>query len=491
VVALSGAVLMSLELLGSRVLAPRYGSSIYVWGALITVFLTALAAGYALGGRLADRRPDAAVLSAILSAAAVLILPAVQWGQPLLAELNRAGWDVRWSALLASVVLFLPASLAIGMVSPFAVRLAVRHVEGVGSVAGGYSALSTAGSIAGTLLTAFVLIPSFDVRTLLLLLAATLAGCALIVMRDRLSLALGIGAAIACATAGLAGRPAEASLARTLLYKDTAYHHIVVSELERTRYLRFDNLVQGGVRLDDPGRSVVAYEEGLFVPWAIRPGIRTVCQIGLGPGSFARVLSRLMPEVSVDSVEVDPVVADVARRFFLYRESDRVRTIISDGRVHLDRPGPLYDMIVLDAFNSTGTPFHLTTREFFRLARSRLTPDGVFAANFVGGLMGKDARLFWAAYATIRRQFGQVYLLNAEVAEGRMDFKGNLILIATVSGDPIDRSVLQRNAERLARAWRLSRMRSYAAAMVHSPEPPPDVPELTDAHAPVEALQHF
>ena len=137
VVALSGAVLMSLEILGSRVLAPTYGSSVYVWGGLITTFLVALAVGYAVGGRLADRRPTTALLSVILAAAAALVLPAVVWAPGLLRRLGDAGGDVRWSALLAALILFLPPSLAMGMVSPFAVRLAIRGVESAGPVAGG------------------------------------------------------------------------------------------------------------------------------------------------------------------------------------------------------------------------------------------------------------------------------------------------------------------------------------------------------------------
>ena len=482
---------MALELLGSRVLAPSYGSSIYVWGALITVFLTALSVGYLLGGRLADRRPQMSVLSVILSVAAVLILPTVQWSTALLQRLHEQAWDARWTALLAAVLLFLAPSVAIGMVSPFAVRLAAPRLEGLGKAAGGYSALSTAGSIAGTLLTAFVLIPSVDVRTLLVMLAGTLALCALVLMRNRASLVIGVLACIVCGTVGFSPAGGQADLARTLLYKDTAYHHIVVSQVDEARYLRFDNLIQGGISLKDPNRPLFSFEEGFFMPWAVRPGIRTVCQIGLGTGSFPRVLTRLVPDATVDSVEIDPVVARVAREYFQYRESPRHRTAIADGRMFLTQPGPPYDLIILDAFNSTGTPFHLTTREFFTTVRGRLTPDGVFAANFIGSLMGRDARLFWAAYRTIRRQFGQVYLMNADVAAGRTSFRGNMLLIATVSGDPMIPATLLRNAERLRQEWGLRGLSLYAAAMVHSPEPPDGVPELLDAHAPVEALQHF
>jgi spermidine synthase len=492
VVALSGAVLMSLEILGSRVLAPTFGSSVYVWASLITVFLAALAAGYAFGGRLADHSPRPGTLSLILSAAALLILPSVRWAPAMLEALARSEWDVRWAALLASTILFLPPSIALGMVSPFAVRLAVRHLERVGAVAGYYSALSTAGSIVGTLLTAFVLIPVFPVHGLLLILSLTLVACALLLARGRAPV---IAALLAAIIGGLAfslrAAPGEEDAVRTLLSRDTAYHHITVSERDGIRSLRFDNLVQGGVFLDAPDTPYTAYEQGLFMAWGVRPGIRRVCQIGLGTGSFPRTVARLVPEASVTTVEIDPIVREVARDFFRYRETPRARTVIADGRLFLARGGESYDLIVLDAFNSTGTPFHLTTREFFQTVRRRLTGDGVFVANFIGGLMGRDARLFWASYRTIRQQFGQVYLMSREIARGDFAFQGNLILLATVSADPISVTDFTRRGRELGLRWELPVLADFAEAVTHSPEPMPGIPELTDAYAPVEALQNF
>lgn len=492
VVALSGGVLMSLEILGSRVLAPHYGSSVYVWGSLITTFLTALAAGYWLGGRLADRRPDPSVLSLVLACAAVLVLPSVEWAGGLLQWLAGLDWDLRWAALTASVLLFLPPSLAIGMVSPFAVRVAVRRVESVGSVAGGYYALSTAGSILGTAVTTFWLIPTFSVIHLLLALAAMLAFCSLLVARGRAATIAATLAALTCGITAWVGRPpGSLSGQRILVAKDTAYHHISVSQLDRTRYLRFDNLTQSVLFLDRPDETVGGYSEELLLAWALRPSIRRVCQIGLGGATFSRPVARLVPDGQIDSVEIDPAVVRIARDYFLYRESARVRTFVEDGRVFLSRPGEPYDLIVLDAFNSTGVPFHLLTREFYEVVRKRLSPDGVFGANFVGGLMGKDARLFWSSYRTIRRQFGQVYVLNPDIAAGRLDPGGNIVVLATISADPIGAEALQRGVESLASRWKIPRLPAYLSWWLHSPEPPAGLPELTDRYAPVEALQHF
>ncbi len=492
VVVVTGAVLMALEILGSRVLAPRYGSSVYVWGSLISTFLLALSVGYAVGGRIADRRPSLAALSTVLSIAAVLMLPCVVWAQGILDWIATFGWDVRWSALAAAIVLFLPPSLAIGMVTPFAVRIGIRRMEAAGTVSGGYAALSTAGSIAGTLAATFLLIPAFSVRTLLIGLAGTLLVCAAVLVRDRVSAIAAVIAAVALLAAVTERSPPAPSNGETLLLRqDTPYHHLVVTQLDTSRWLRFDALTQSGIDLSEPYRSLVGYDEALLAALAFRPGIRRVCVIGLGGGSFQRALARMRPEAEIDSVEIDPAVRDVARKYFLYQESDRVRTVIADGRVFLSRPGPAYDLIVLDAFNSTGVPFHLTTREFFQIVRRRLSADGVFAANFVGQLMGGDGRLFWATYRTIRRQFGRVWVSSPYIREGRAPVAGNIIVYATVSPDPIPLADLRENAAALARQWDLRTSEHYKSSLVHAPEEPDGIPELTDAYAPVEALQNF
>jgi spermidine synthase len=492
VVVIAGAVLMALEILGSRILAPHYGSSVYVWGSLISTFLVALSVGYAAGGRIADLHPSMAVLSIVLSAAGILMAPVIAWPDRILEGIGRFHWDVRWSALAAAVILFLPASIAMGMVTPFAVRIGIRRLEAAGRVSGGYSALSTAGSIAGTLAATFLLIPAFPVGALLSALAAILVLCAAVLIRNRPSAAAAVLAAGAVTAASWGRVPPAANGGETVLHvQDTAYHHLVVTQLDSSRFLRFDALTQSGIDLEQPHRSVVGYDEGLLAVLAFRPDIRRVCVIGLGGASFQRELARLRPDVEIDSIEIDPVVRDVARKYFLYRESVRVRTVISDGRVFLSRPGPPYDLIVLDAFNSSGVPFHLTTREFFDIVRRRLSPRGIFAANFVGQLMGGEGRLFWATYKTIRRQFAEVWVSSSYIAGGRAPVAGNILVYALVSADPLDVETVQREATALAGKWELRNTDYYMRSLVRSPEPPPGIPELTDAYAPVEALQNF
>jgi spermidine synthase len=365
-------------------------------------------------------------------------------------------------------------------------------MDRVGSVAGSYSALSTAGSILGTLATAFVLIPMFSVPTLLLVLAGTLVLCAILLMANRATVLAASLAALACVVTGFTRRPpADISGIKILLSRDTAYHHLQVYQMDRVRLMRFDNLTQGGVNLDRPDRSVFGYDEAFFAAWAVKPGIKRVCVIGLGAGTFPRRLSEVFPDAHIDTVEIDPVVAQVAREYFGFKESEKNKIHIEDGRVFLARAGEPYDLIVLDAYNATGIPFHLMTREFFALARTRLTRDGVFAANFLGKVMGERGELFWAAYRTLRRVFGQTYLMAPDLKEGETAFIRNAIIVATVSADPVTPEQFRANGATVARQWRLGALEVFTSIVRRSPPAPIEVPELSDAYAPIEALQSF
>ena len=176
---------MGLELIGSRVLAPYFGNSIFVWGALISVFLIALSAGYFLGGRIADRRPSKVVLSSILilSGAVIASLPYV------FPTINNAIFEIdfgyKWNPLIASLILFLLPGMGMGMVSPFIIKLKTKSLEKVGNISGKVFGISTAGSILGTLSTAFFIIPAWGTKANLRGLGILLIICGLILIPKK------------------------------------------------------------------------------------------------------------------------------------------------------------------------------------------------------------------------------------------------------------------------------------------------------------------
>src|SRR2546427_1812851 len=187
-----------MEIIASRIIAPVFGNSIYVWGSLIGAFLGALAVGYVAGGRAADRWPAPAVFAGVIFLGGALIFPIPVGAPSLLSSLSAAELGPRAGPFAASVVLFFLPAAEMGMVSPFAVRLRAHTVATIGNVAGALYALSTLGSIAGTLLASFILLAVWPVRTIVHLLGATLLVLAVLLwFTRRRSVVAGVPAALA------------------------------------------------------------------------------------------------------------------------------------------------------------------------------------------------------------------------------------------------------------------------------------------------------
>ncbi len=175
-----GFVVMSLELLGGRVLAPYFGSSIYVWGSIITIFMLSLALGYLIGGRLSMRHPSLRRFALLFVVGAVLTYPLILYGDALMRAVFDRIEDPRYGSLVAGASLFMLPTIVLGMISPYAVRLMVTETDRAGHVAGSLYFLSTLGSALGTLATSFYLVLWFEINTILMLLTGSLLALAAI-----------------------------------------------------------------------------------------------------------------------------------------------------------------------------------------------------------------------------------------------------------------------------------------------------------------------
>lgn len=520
----SGAVLMALEMLGSRLLAPYFGNSLYVWGSLIGVFLTALSLGYLLGGRAADRWPRPATLGRVALAAGawVAILPWLT--EPVLRSLSAWQAGPRLSPLLASLVLFLGPGVLMGMVSPLAIRLRAKGVERLGQDAGGLYALSTVGSIAGTLLTAFWLIPAMGGRTLLLVLGLTLlllAGAYSMVDRRWRSAALAAGLALATViaagpgtlaggrtrpaglpgpavgTGGIAGGRAQTQetiggvkvTLTTLAEVDSLYHHIRVVEGGGSRYLRFDNSWQSGMYVDDPFRTRFPYTDFFSLADALGPKPKRVLFIGLGGGSAPKHFWQSDPDVKIDVAELDPEVVRVARQHFNLPDDGRMAVTVEDGRQFLESTTQKYDLICLDAYYADSIPFHLTTQEFLELVKSRLAPGGVVAANIIGAYEGPKSALYRSFHKTFSQVFPTLYSFPV-YWRNDPDRLRNIMLLAT-ENRRLSPELLAKRADEAAAAAGVPDLGSYARSLYLGPIVTDDVPVLTDDHAPVDQLLRF
>jgi hypothetical protein len=171
----SGFIIMAIELLGGRILAPYFGSSIYVWGSIITVFMLSLSIGYLMGGRLSLHAPNLVRYGSFFAIAAVLLLPLVMWSNSIMEFVFLRIEDPRYGSLVVSMLLFFLPTAVMGMIAPYSVRLLVMDTERSGHIAGLLYFISTLGSALGTLATSFYLVLWFEVNQILLTMGATLA----------------------------------------------------------------------------------------------------------------------------------------------------------------------------------------------------------------------------------------------------------------------------------------------------------------------------
>lgn len=491
----SGAVLMGLEIVGSRVIAPFFGSSVYVWGGLISIFLAALSLGYYLGGTMADRWPRPAVLAGLLglSGLAVLVLPVAS--RPVLVAFDAWNLGPRLNPLLASVTLFTVPSVLMGMTSPFAIKLVARDLATVGTSAGVLYALSSAGSIVGTISTAFFLVPAMGVRAILYLLGGSLlALSALLALRygaaPRPVLRAGVALLVVLLAAdALSGGPIKLPESRVIYEKDSAYHQISILEDGLNRYLRFNRSFQGGMVLKDPFESPFLYTAYAHLGWIFNAGIKRMLVVGLGAGSIPKRFTRDYAEVAVDTVELDPAVVEVARRFFEVREDARQRIIVQDGRVYLRRAEAKYDLIVLDAYFAEGIPFHLATREFLEIVRDHLTPAGIVVSNIIGALEGQNSYLFRALYRTYNAVFPGVYPFPAAFGLARITTDTRTIILVSAGRPGVKPDEIRASAERLRASGRVRYpLDRYARDYYERRVAVDDVPVLTDDYSPVDIL---
>ncbi|HKO96113.1 MAG TPA: fused MFS/spermidine synthase [Pyrinomonadaceae bacterium] len=498
-----GAVLMALEMAGSRVLAIHFGSSIYVWGSIIGIFLAALSLGYYAGGLLSDWRPSFLFLNLLMLTAGLWLLALPFYDNFVCRGILSLNIGDRAGPLLATAVLFGGPSVLLGVVSPFSVRLSARAIERMGNVSGRLYAISTMGSIFGTLMTAFWLIPAIRVSRILLVLGTTLILLPLVVMpKSRRALALSAACALlAFGTFWLKPSPplpvrADQSL---VFESDSAYHYVAVVDDQalNMRMLRFNNSPQSIINLAPPHESK-SYTNAFHLARIFNPQLKRILVIGGGGGVGPRAFTALDPEVVVDLVEIDPLVVDVSQRFFYLQEGPRLRIHVEDGRKFVRESRDKYDLIILDAFTSGAqVPFHLTTREFLQQLHGSLAPGGVFLANIFSALDGDRSRIFRSEYKTIQTVFQTTHLfalpLNQEIRNPDQFFSNsrrNIILVAQDSSTPWNfESIVSRAeeivAQGLAPAPTLIR---DARSFYTLPVKINDVPVLTDDFAPVDTM---
>lgn len=450
IVFVSGTVVMILELIGSRIMAPYLGTSIYIWASLIGVILGALTVGYYLGGRFSNIKPQISFLTSILFLAGIAILLIVLVKEPVLRSSMQLG--VRLGSITAALILFALPSLVLGMVSPYAIRLKIDNVEKSGGVAGNLYALSTVGSILGTFLAGFYLIPSFGSTqiifglSLVLLLASLLGGRKLFKV-----IFLGLVIIVWCLYSWL-------GMTRVLpgfVYEgDSAYNHIRVFDGQNPadgKAIRILVLATEAhsVIYKDSDQLYSPYTRLYMLDTIFKPRISRAMTLGGGAYVWPLNFIRRSPDSQMTVVEIDPQVTAVAKKYFRLTDDARLKIIHEDGRIFLNQNKEIYDAIYGDAFASYfSIPFQLTTREAMKEIYDSLSPDGIFALNVISSLDGDKSLLFKAEYLTLKDFFPQVYIFPAYYYDGRnTDKHQNIILIATKSSQRLSKDDMLKRAD--------------------------------------------
>lgn len=460
-VLVTSAAVLVLEVLVVRLVAPYVGLTLETYTASIGVALAAIAAGAALGGRLADRADPRGWTGPATALGGVLVLLA----RPVVLALGEAfrGTGPVGTLVLVSLAVG-PGAAVLSAVPPGVVKLRLRTLDETGATVGRLSAVGTLGALAGTFLTGFVLLSALPTSRLLLVTGLLLVGVGVALsVRDRR--AAGLGGAAAVAATALLGVPTPCDV-------ETRYYCAQVrTDPDRGtgRLLVLDGLSHSYVDLADPAHLEFGYVQRIGDVLAAQPaGPLEVLHLGLGAGTVPRHLAEVRPGSRSRVLEVDPVLVDLGRERLALPDDVDVR--VGDARTSVaDEPELAYDVVVGDAFGSLAVPWHLTTAEMVAQVRRVLRPGGAYVLNVIDHPPLAFAR---AEAATLLAAFAHVAVYaTAEAVSGTEG--GNLVLVA--SDAPLPAALAQAARER---GEVLREATGFAA----------DAQLLTDDDAPVDQL---
>ena len=413
---------MILELLGTRIIAPYYGVSLYVWSSLISVTMIALALGYYCGGFLADRYPKLRLTHIFILASLVTALipflsgPVMQFTNPL---------GIRGGAFVSALLLFSIPLTALAMVGPFVIKLATQDLQGVGTAVGSVYAVSTLGSVAATLLLGFYLLPLLGTRVIIFSVSLILLALGLLLMfRDQAGFNKSWSSLPLLVCAILIGVLTVSGYAKTLQAatgfkvqhaEESVYGWVRVVDDQRygVRLLLSDSSVLSAMALNT-GQTLLGYQQIIGLLPLFRPSAHDALLIGLGGGHIARDL-KSKGLATVDTIEIDPAVAEASLKYFNFKPTGEF--IVGDGRYEIQRLHKKYDFIIHDCFTGGTEPTHMLTIEMLQQLRGLLSEQGILALNYVGFTKGEGTKAVASVYKTLKQVLPNISVYITDKAE--------------------------------------------------------------------------
>lgn len=481
----AGAVVMGLEIITSRILTPVFGSTIYTWGSLIGVVLSGLSLGYFLGGKVADDHPQFEKICGIVFSVGLFIVGIPFFASPVVDFTVAVLPGTQFTPLVATFLLLMLPSVLLGFVSPYVIKLGTNTLQRVGNISGNLYAIATIGSIFGTFLTVFVLIPNIAVNQIIFGLGIALIASSLIGLKAHPK-------TIAVAVVMILILPLSSLPVNTishngkLIYeKETPFSHLDIVEYGNNISMYLDGMRHSSMNTKDPLDLVIDYTEYFHLGMLFNPEATDILFVGGGGFTGPKNFLVLYPEIKIDAIEIDADVINAAETFFgLEKNNPRLQIFNDDARRHLSTFEKKYDLIILDAYASNYVPYHLMTQEFFQTVEKRLEPNGVVVSNIIGSIEGNNSQMVRAMYKTMKETFPVSYVFPTE---NRATNVQNIMIVSSNQPYEFDRLTLLEMAKNSPADYlvdELGKQEHFYQGIVDTS----DVPFFTDQYNPSEVL---
>jgi spermidine synthase len=406
----------------------------YVWTSVIGIILGAMSLGYWYGGRLADKNHSLKQFAFLIFASAITIGITLIIKDLLLAFLQGAIPSLKLNSIIASLVLFAPTSFILGMVSPYAVKLKMADLSKSGRTVGNLYAISTFGSIFGTFITGFYLIPYLGTAKTTLLICIILTVLAIILSFKSLRFVQASKLIAFFVFASLLVANVFTNTGSSYFYRpfgliadvDTEYNrvwikHDTVKPANRPiRMMMFDPFgIQSAMFEDKDDDLVLQYAKYFRLGDHFVPDLKKGLIIGGAAYSYPKDFLDKHDTATLDVVEIDPGLTALARQYFNLKDDPRLTIYHEDGRAFLNTTKNKYDTIYIDAFNSLFVPYQLATKEAVQKMYDLLNPDGAVLVNIVSSFEGSSSDFLRAELATYKSVFPHVYIFDVKNPEDR------------------------------------------------------------------------
>ena len=454
IVFLGGAIGMGLELIAARVLSPYVGSSNVVWTSIIGIILVSMSLGYWIGGKSADKDANINQLANILLYAA-LATSAIPLLETCVVKI-LAGIipNLTLAAILCAIIAFSIPSFILAMISPYAVKIKSKEETEIGSLSGKISSLSTIGSIVGTFLMGFVLIPNIGVSNINISVTIILFIMSLIAREEINKKIVSKNIWVICIMVILIilGKSIfEINNPDIILDTDSQYSRIWVKQIqaEKTTYktLQVDRGLESYIDAEtgEMGAKYLRYYD-LFEYF--NKDAKSTLLIGGAAYTYPIHYLQKYNDKTIDVVEIDDKMTQIAvEQFGLNINDKRLKTYSQDGRSYLNYSQNKYDTILIDAFKGTNAPFELTTYEALTNAKNMLNENGIVITNIISSSEGDDAKFIEYEYSTYKAIFDDVKVFK--VADRDASDIQNLILVGIKGNTEIDNSKFEEYSQYL------------------------------------------